>query len=112
MSMTDPVPEKIIGDMPQLAISLERLREIDSDPRLSDGDLRVLLSLMAKIESNNILALDISWLAERMGRDRAGISRAVKRLTEVGAISRRRGHAGGIIYELDPELAVPACPEG
>lgn len=76
------------------------------------GDYQILMELMSRLDWENFIHVDVSQLAGELGRDRVGVSRAIKRLMDRGAIHRGPRVGRSYTYRLDPSLGWKGRPEG
>lgn len=90
--------------------ALERLTTAANCLKL--GDYQVLMALFARLDWDNFLHLDLSDLAKKLGRDRAGLSRAVARLVAEGVLIRGPKVGRSHTYRLDPNLGWKGTPRG
>jgi len=70
-----------------------------------EGDYRVFIKLMGRLDWENYLHLDVSELAKEMGRDRTGVSRAISRFVKRGILHRGPRVGRSYTYRLDPSTA-------
>jgi hypothetical protein len=77
---------------------------------LTDGDLRVLLALLGRLNWENWLMLDLTELSSEIGRERANTSRAIRRLVDAGVLHRGPKAGRSWTYRLDPELGWKGHP--
>lgn len=84
---------------------LEMTGAIADDPTLTDGDVRVLMKLLSRLEFQNFLLISLAELAEEMGRTREGVSKSMKRLEARGIVHRGPRKGRSYSYRLDPFVA-------
>lgn len=89
---------------------LQRLAAPDSGLRM--GDYQVLMALMARLDWENFIHIDLSELAENLGRDRSGVSHCVSRLAKLGVLIRGPRVGRSYTYRLDPNLGWKGTPRG
>lgn len=77
---------------------------------LTDGDLRLLLALLGRLNWENWLMLDITELATEIGRGRDKTSKGIKRLVDAGVLHRGPKAGRSWTYRLDPELGWKGHP--
>ncbi|WHS49449.1 hypothetical protein QM007_00055 (plasmid) [Rothia sp. SD9660Na] len=70
-----------------------------------DGDYKVFIKLLGRLDFENYLHLDVKALAEEMGRDRSGISRSISRFIDRGILHRGPRVGRSYTYRLDPGTA-------
>ena len=76
-----------------------------------DGDYRVFIKLMGRLDFENYLHLDVSELAREMGRSRETVSRAIARLIDRGILHRGPRVGRSFTYRLDPNTAWRGKPD-
>ena len=76
-----------------------------------EGDYRVFVKLLGRLDWENYLHLDISELAAEMGRSRETVSRAVARFVERGILHRGPRVGRSYTYRLDPSTAFRGKPD-
>lgn len=83
----------------------EAFTALAKDERIRGRPLVVLMALFGKLDFDNYLHVTQQQLAETTGLDQANISRAIKKLLDVGII--KRGPKAGRIYtyRLNPGYA-------
>ena len=84
---------------------LKTIGEIAKAEDLTDGDKTVFLHLLAELDFNNYVLVNVSKIAKDLHRDRAGVSRAIKKLTERGILHRGPKSGTSYSYTLDPWTA-------
>lgn len=77
-----------------------------------EGDYRVLVKLMGRLDWENYLHIDVSELAQEMGRSRETVSRAIKRFIGRGILHRDPCVGRGYTCQLDPGTAWRGKPDG
>lgn len=70
-----------------------------------DGDYKVFVKLLGRLDFENYLHLDVKALAEEMGRSREAVSRAIKRFIDRGILHRGPRVGRSYTYRLDPGTA-------
>lgn len=70
-----------------------------------DGDYKVFVKLLGRLDFENYLHLDVKALAEEMGRSRESVSRAIKRFIDRGILHRGPRVGRSYTYRLDPGTA-------
>jgi DNA-binding IclR family transcriptional regulator len=71
---------------------------------LTGREYRVLAYFMAELDFENFIRVSQTEVAERLGIDRANVSRAVKRFVELDIIHKGPRGPQGWTYQLDPSL--------
>ena len=84
---------------------LEATGAIADDPSLTDGDRTVFLKLLSRLDFENYLHVNVSELAEEMGRTRVGVSKSMKHLEDRGILHRGPRVGRSYSYRLDPFVA-------
>lgn len=82
------------------------IEKIAVSPRFTDGEKAVFVYLLARLDWENYLYLQINEVAEATGKTRQHISRTLKRLTEEGVIYRGHKVGRSYTYRLNPEVAL------
>lgn len=77
-----------------------------------EGDYRVFVKLMGRLDWENYLHLDVSELANEMGRSRQSVSSAISRFIQRGILHRGPRVGRSYTYRLDPGTAWRGKPEG
>lgn len=77
-----------------------------------EGDYQVFVKLMGRLDFENFLHVEVTELAHEMGRDRTGVSRAMKRLIDRGILHQGPRVGRSYTYRLDPGTAWRGKPEG
>lgn len=70
-----------------------------------DGDYKIFIKLLGRLDFENYLHLDVKELADEMGRSRETVSRAVSRFVERGILHRGPRVGRSYTYRLDPSTA-------
>lgn len=70
-----------------------------------DGDYKIFIKLLGRLDFENYLHLDVKELAEEMGRSRETVSRAVSRFVKRGILHRGPRVGRSYTYRLDPSTA-------
>lgn len=75
-----------------------------SEDDLPDGDFRVFMALLADLQWDNFIAVNVSGVALRIGRSRQSVSGALRRLVEHGYLIRGPRIGRGYTYTLAPHV--------
>ncbi len=70
-----------------------------------DGDYKIFIKLLGRLDFENYLHLDVKELADEMGRSRETVSRAVSRFVARGILHRGPRVGRSYTYRLDPSTA-------
>ena len=85
--------------------------QLADSPDLTDGDIRVLMKLFAKLDYENFIHLEIKQIAEEMGRSREAVSRSVSRLVQAGVLHRGPRVGRAYTYRMDTGTAFRGKPD-
>ena len=69
---------------------------------LRGDDLRVLLLLMARLDFENLISLEQTAVAEKLGMQRPHVNRSIKRLIELGCLLEGPKIGRSRTYKLNP----------
>ena len=69
---------------------------------LRGDDLRVLLLLMARLDFENLISLEQTAVAEKLGMLRPNVNRSIKRLVEIGCLLEGPKIGRSRTYKLNP----------
>jgi predicted transcriptional regulator len=95
-----PRKQKILGTKFMLMFQ-ERLDDLATMDGLTMESTRVLLHLLAKMDFENWIVVKQVNVAEHLGMHRPHVTRAFKRLTDLGIIEKVK-HDGITAYRLNP----------
>ena len=69
---------------------------------LRGDDLRVLLLLMARLDFENLIQLEQTSIAEKLGMQRPNVNRSIKRLVDIGCLLEGPKIGRSRTYRLNP----------
>jgi len=69
---------------------------------LRGDDLRVLLLLMARLDFENLISLEQTAVAEKLGMHKQSVNRSIKRLVEIGCLLEGPKIGRSRTYKLNP----------
>ena len=69
---------------------------------LRGDDLRVLLLLMARLDFENLISLEQTAIAEKLGMHKQSVNRSIKRLVELGCLLEGPKIGRSRTYRMNP----------
>jgi len=69
---------------------------------LRGDDLRVLLLLMARLDFENLISLEQTAVADKLGMQKQNVNRSIKRLVEIGCLLEGPKIGRSRTYKLNP----------
>jgi hypothetical protein len=99
VAMQHKIPNGFAGGWVAMAQgAMEMLAASD----LRGDDLRVLLLLMARLDFENLISLEQTAVAEKLGMLRPNVNRSIKRLVEIGCLLEGPKIGRSRTYKLNP----------
>jgi len=99
VAMQHKIPNGFAGGWVAMAQgAMEMLAASD----LRGDDLRVLLLLMARLDFENLISLEQTAVAEKLGMHKQHVSRSIKRLVEIGCLLEGPKIGRSRTYKLNP----------
>lgn len=97
---------------PWIMVMQNAADRLADNPDLTDGDVRIFLKLLGRLDWENYLVINVTQLATELGRSRPKVSNAIKRLTDAGALVAGPRSGRLTTYRLSPDVGWKGTHKG